>query len=121
MNAKDTLNLKQFPCVVVSDCRNIRHIYPLKQNQVARIYDIVRKNDIVHRVIIFGSSITGKCHIDSDLDICIDANVTDGMKIYELQKQIGEICDWNCDILMYSNLGSTLKDKVDQEGVVIYE
>lgn len=121
MTAKDTLTMRQFPHVVITDCCNIGRIYPLKQKQVAKIYDEVKTNDIVRRVIIFGSSVTGKCHIDSDLDICIDADVSDGMKVYELQKQIGTICDWNCDILMYSNLGDRLKRTVEQEGVVIYE
>lgn len=121
MIAKDTLDLKRFPLVVSSECQNIRCIYPLKQKQVAQIYDEVKKSDIVRRAIVFGSSVTGKCHIGSDLDICIDADVSDGMKVYELQKIIGTICDWNCDILMYSNLGSRLKKTIDAEGVVIYE
>lgn len=121
MIAKDTLNMKQFPRVVSSDCKNIRRIYPLKQKQVAQIYDHVKDSDIVRKVIIFGSAVTPKCHIDSDLDICVDADVSDGMKVYDLQRQIGDICDWNCDILMYSNIGRRLKDTIDREGVVIYE
>lgn len=121
MNAKDTLTMKEFPGVVKSNCRNIRRVYPLKQRQVAQIYDEAGKHDIIKRIIIFGSSVTSKCHADSDLDICIDADVSDGMKVYELQKRIGNICDWNCDILMYSNLGNRLKNTIDKEGVVIYE
>lgn len=121
MVAKDTLTMNRFPKVVLSDCHNLRRIYPLKQKQVAQIYDKVKDNSIVRRAIIFGSSVTGRCHTGSDLDICIDADVSDGMKVYELQRQIGEICNWNCDILMYSNLGSRMKNTVEREGVVIYE
>lgn len=36
----------------------------------------------------------GKCNINSDLDICIDADTSDGMKIYNMQKEIGDICNW---------------------------
>lgn len=64
---------------------------------------------------------TPRCNIDSDIDICIDVDTSDGMKVFELQKAVGDICDWNCDILMYSNIGSVLKDTIDKEGVVIYE
>lgn len=121
MIARDTLKITNFPLVVSSGCRNMSRIYPLKQQQVAEIYDEAKKHDIVKKIIVFGSSVTARCHAGSDLDICIDADVSDGMKVYELQKQIGDICGWNCDILMYSNLGSHLKKTINQEGVVIYE
>lgn len=121
MTAKDTLNLTIFPTVVDTDCKNIRHIYPLKQREVSEIYHAVKNRSEVKRVIVFGSSVTAKCHVGSDLDICIDADVSDGMKLYDLQKEIGTICDWNCDIVMYSNLGSRLKETVEKKGVVIYE
>lgn len=121
MTAKDTLLLTTFPVVVRTDCKNIRRIYPLKQKEVAAIYELVKNHEEVNRVIIFGSSVTGLCHVGSDLDICIDADVSDGMKIYELQRVIGNICDWNCDIIMYSNMGNRLKETVAKEGVVIYE
>lgn len=121
MTAKDTLLLTKFPVVVTSDCRNIHRVYPLKQKEVAAIYDAVKDCKEVRKVIIFGSAVTGYCHVGSDLDICIDADASDGMKIYELQKIIGTICDWNCDIIMYSNMGNRLKETVGKEGVVIYE
>ena len=73
------------------------------------------------KIYIFGSSVTGRCNIDSDLDICIDADTSDGIKIYHMQKEVGEICDWNCDIVMYSNIGERLKKTIQEEGVVIYE
>lgn len=121
MKAKDTLNMRWFPKVVQSDCRAIRKIYPLKQKQVSGIYEVVKNRPEVRRVFIFGSSVTGRCHVGSDLDICIDADVSDGMRIYDLQSKIGTICDWNCDILMYNNIGQKLKNTIEQEGVVIYE
>ena len=75
----------------------------------------------VRRVFIFGNSVTERCHVGSDLDICIDADVSDGMRIYDLQSKIGTIFDWNCYILMYNNIGQRLKNTIEQEGVVIYE
>lgn len=121
MEVKDTLNLTSFPIIVKTDCKNIYRIYPLKQKAVAKLHDIAIEYKEIKTVYIFGSSVTSKCNIDSDLDICIDADVSDGMKIYDMQKRMGDVCEWNCDILMYSNLGNKMKDTIHKEGVVIYE
>lgn len=121
MTVDDTLKLKRFPIVVTTDCGNISRIYPLKQAAVSKIYDKAADFDVIRKIIIFGSAVTPKCHIDSDLDICIDADTSDGIKIFDLQKEIGEACDWNCDILMYQNIGNNLRNTIDKEGVVVYE
>lgn len=121
MQAKDTLALERFPVTVKTRCKNIDRIYPLKQAQVSEIFDRARQFDIVKRIIVFGSSVTSRCNIDSDLDLCVDADVSDGLKVYEMQKAFGDACDWNCDIIMYANMGSALKETVRREGVVIYE
>lgn len=121
MEVKDTLALKRFPIVVKTDCKNIYRVYPLKQKIAVQLYKIGEEYKEIKRIYIFGSSVTSRCHIDSDIDICIDADVSDGMKIFEMQSKIGDACDWNCDIIMYSNLGSRLKETIQKEGVIIYE
>lgn len=121
MEVKDTLDLKRFPIVVKTDCKNIYRVYPLKQKIAAQLYKIGKEYEEIRRIYIFGSSVTSRCHIDSDIDICVDADVSDGMKIFEMQSKIGDACDWNCDIIMYSNLGSRLKETIQKEGVIIYE
>ncbi len=121
MQAEDTLALTKFPVTVATDCKTISRIYPLKQQQVSRIYALAGSYPIVRKIIVFGSSVTPRCTVDSDLDLCVDADVSDGMKVFELQKAIGEVCEWNCDILMYANIGSSLRETVLKEGVVIYE
>ena len=121
MTAQDTLELKRFPVVVNSDCRAMSKIYPLKQAEVEKIIEAAGQFSFVNKIYIFGSSVTGRCHIDSDLDICIDADTRDGMDIYRLQQVIGEICDWNCDMVMYKNIGNRLKETIAKEGVIIYE
>lgn len=121
MKVKDTLELTRFPIVVKTDCKNIYRVYPLKQRVVAQLYHIGKEYSEIKRIYIFGSSVTSRCHIDSDIDICVDADVSDGMKIFEIQSKIGEACGWNCDIIMYSNLGDRLKETIHKEGVVIYE
>lgn len=121
MRVEDTLKMQRFPVTVKTKCKNISRVYPLKQKQVAEIFDRASGFDIIRRIFVFGSSVTSKCNIDSDLDLCIDADTSDGMKVYEMQRAFGEACAWNCDILMYSNIGKTLRDTVQKEGVIIYE
>ena len=121
MQVKDTLQMTNFPVVVETDCKNIHRIYPLTQRTVAKLYEIASNYQVIRKIYVCGSSVTGKCNIDSDLDICIDADTSDGMKIYHMQKEVGDICDWNCDIVMYCNIGERLKRTVQEEGVVIYE
>ena len=121
MKVEDTLTMRRFPITVDTTCKNIDRIYPLKQRQVSEICRRAEGFPIIRRIIVFGSSTTPKCHIDSDLDLCIDADVSDGMKVFEMQKAIGETCGWNCDIIMYSSMGGALRETVRKEGVVVYE
>lgn len=121
MKVKDTLNLTVFPIVVQTDCKNIYRVYPLKQKIAAKLYNIGKQYPEIRRIYIFGSSVTDKCNIHSDIDICIDADVSDGLQIYNIQKNMGDACDWNCDIVMYNSLGTRLKNTIQKEGVVIYE
>ncbi len=121
MNAKDTLLLKKFPVTIHTDCKNICRIYPLKQRQVSDIYQAAKAFPEIKRILIFGSSVTPRCRIDSDLDICIDETSGDGKKIFDMQKAMGDISGWNCDIVMFGNLGEKMKETVVKEGVVIYE
>ena len=114
-------NRTTFPVTVSTECKTIGNIYPQKQRQVSEIYDLAKRFPIIRRIIVFGSSVREDCRTDSDLDLCVDADVSDGMQVFEMQKAIGEICGWNCDILMYVNLGNSLRETVRREGVVIYE
>ncbi len=121
MNVEKMKKTENFPVTVNTTCKNINKVYPLKQKIAAAIYDAAPKYAEIKKIYIFGSSVTSKCNIDSDIDICIDADVSDGMCIFNIQSEIGQICDWNCDILMYSNIGSRLRDTINNEGVIIYE
>lgn len=113
--------LKIFPVVVNVHYPNVQYIYPLKQKLAAQVRETVSQYKSIRKVWIFGSSVTNRCNIDSDLDICIDFFTTNGMEIYEIQNKVGNLCNWNCDILVYSNLGKFLKNTIEKEGVVIYE
>ena len=48
---------------------NCEKIHPLQQQKVKKIYDAASGNPIVNEIIIFGSSISSKCHLGSDVDV----------------------------------------------------
>ena len=121
MTVKDTLTMRYFPVVTKTNCPTINRIHPLKQNVVSQLYLLGSRYKELKRICIFGSSTTGLCHVDSDIDICLILSENDDFDFYELTKEIGEVCDWNCDILNYSNLGQRLRTIIEREGVIIYE
>lgn len=105
----------------ISD-ENIKLIDESKQNIIKEICFLVKDNEIVRRVIVFGSAANKQCNENSDIDICYDISCdTKDLRTYELSKTTGRACDYNCDIVYYSLLGDSLKKEVDTKGIVVYE
>ena len=50
---------------------NCDRIYPIQQKKVKEMLDYFNGNDNVRTVIVFGSSVTDRCHVGSDLDIYV--------------------------------------------------
>ena len=119
---EDLRYLKIFPVVVDSDCQAISRVHPLKQSQIAKLYDAAKGNKYIKRIIIFGSSVTPKCHIDSDIDICLDLAIPLGPTdtIPDIGLRLFDILYDEYDVLYYSQLSEKFKRIIDTEGVVIY-
>ena len=101
---------------------NLLKINTIKRKQVADCVDVISKYDFVKRLIIFGSSITDDCGMDSDIDICIDiVGETKGLHTYQMSVDLSKACENNCDILTYNKLRGKIKDEIDKKGVVVYE
>lgn len=102
--------------------KNISMIDACKVADVSAICDCAEKNDIVKRIIVFGSTAQKQCTDSSDLDICIDVvGETRDMRLHEFRVQVNKICDYNCDIVIYSQIGSNLRNEINTKGVVVYE
>ena len=87
-----------------------------------------KKRDVVNSVCkiaentSFGSSVTKECQNDSDIDICFDITCdTKDLRLFNLRASINQVCDYNCDFLVYSHIGNELKNEIDEKGVVVYE
>jgi predicted nucleotidyltransferase len=61
-----------FPIIVNTDFVNINRIFPSKQKIVKSIYDNSDLHNLCKQIIVFGSSITLRCTMYSDLDLAVE-------------------------------------------------
>ncbi len=102
--------------------RNATAVDRSKYQIVSALCDMAEKNNIIKKIIVFGSAASKKCSIDSDIDICYDlcCSVTDS-RARNLSVATAKICDYNCDIVYYELIGANLRKEIEDKGVVVYE
>ena len=52
--------------------QNAKYVFPLQQRDVLKIVEKAEKEPNIHRVIIFGSSVTAQCNPWSDIDVYLE-------------------------------------------------
>ena len=98
-------DLKTFPvCIECNDSEKhiLQHVYPLMQSYVQQIMRSAFSN--VTKIILFGSSITMKCNIESDLDLAIQTDTYDLQIFYSVREIIERMIPIKCDILYYNDI-----------------
>ena len=114
-----------FPIVVNNDNYDCQRIHPLKQRIVNEIYNYIKDNSMIEKVIIFGSAINVRCNHKSDLDIAVKIKEEYFNKDSKnnISEDIQEICDYNSDIIWLNTIdeNSQLYYNINTKGVVIYE
>lgn len=114
-----------FPIVVNNSNYQANRIHPLMQRVVNDIYEYVKTNNSIEKVIIFGSAINIRCNNKSDIDVALKIrnecfNIEYRNKISE---KIQEISNFNADIIWLNTIdkNSRLYENISKKGVVIYE
>lgn len=114
-----------FPIVVENLNYQANRIHPLMQRVVNDIYEYVKTNNSIEKVIIFGSAINIRCNNKSDIDVALKIrnecfNIEYRNKISE---KIQEISNFNADIIWLNTIdkNSRLYENISKKGVVIYE
>lgn len=105
----------RFPVIIKNDHIDMSRIYPTKQRLVSNIFYKLSPDERIVSIMLFGSSITMKCHKDSDTDLAVrlkDNCVPDEAK-NSVSEAIQEICDWKADILWFDRINP--KDRVYQD------
>lgn len=93
---------------------NCDKIHPLQQRKVKKLLDILSCNDNIIKVIIFGSSVTSRCNICSDVDIYIE--------LKNKQKNIiNEYVDFVYDLWTNFSVDERLFKEIRNKGVIVYE
>lgn len=93
---------------------NCEKIYPIQQKKVKQLLDIIAKNEYVNKIIIFGSSVTDRCHIGSDIDIYV-----------ELDKEVKGLIDdavyFVYDLWTNFMVDNRLLNEIERKGVIVYD
>lgn len=114
-----------FPVIIENKNYECAKIHPLKQKLVNKIYNYISTNNIIEKVIIFGSSTNIRCNKISDIDMAIKLKDDLFTKINQntISEDIQKICEYNCDIVWLNNLDKDTKlyNNINTKGVVIYE
>ena len=95
----------------------LQKIAPPMQNACAKLIELAKHNNY-NRIIIFGSSTTWHFRNNSDLDICIDAE----LQIETIMKQVTEaLDDVDFDLVVWKEISSLLLREEILKGVTIYD
>lgn len=85
----------------------------MQQRRVAELVEHLKTNDNVNEIIIFGSSVTNRCHTESDVDIY--CNIT------EKRRVINKYLDFPYDLFTNFGVDENLYNEIVSTGVVVYK
>lgn len=73
----------------------------------------------IKKIVLFGSSVEMKRHLDSDIDIAVDFDKIDSKEAIEFRTKFGR--GDMVDIQVYNVLPEKIQKDIDNKGKVIYE
>lgn len=92
---------------------NCAKVHPRQQKKVAHILSVLRNDRNVQKVVLFGSSLERRCHVDSDVDIYLELNSNTHVKM--------PVCDFPFDLWTNYTVNEKLEKEIEKKGVVVYE
>lgn len=100
----------------------IKYVFPTKQKDVDMIIKYANNHSYIQKIVIFGSAVTWKCDVNSDLDIAVcfaDLNEENYSKFF---KFLTRSLSSQFDLIDYRlNDNKYLKNDIDTKGVVVYD
>lgn len=104
---------------------NLNRINKIKQDQVINIINSLEHNNNIKQIIIFGSSVTDRCKITSDLDIAIELYNfdEDSKEVNDIAKIISKNTDHNFDLIFLNDediIGSKVENEIYKKGVKVF-
>jgi len=103
----------RFKRVIKGNYKNIERVNPIQQQRLFDLIESLKSFKVVNKVIVFGSSITHKCHEDSDIDIYVELDENVNVKAYNV----------DCPVDYWNNFTVTeeMKKEIMSKGVIVYD
>ena len=92
---------------------NCEKIYPIQQLRVLNLISKLKRDKNINKIIIFGSSVTNSCHIDSDLDVYLELKNNKKITLNKI--------DYELDLWNNYTVSKELLEEINDKGVVVYE
>ena len=94
--------------------QNCEKIFPGQQRKVRTIVDYFKENENVRKIIIFGSSITNRCHLRSDVDFYLELDK-------DVPTKVNDYWDFEYDKWTSYMVDDRMLEEIKRTGVVVYE
>ncbi|MCI8424884.1 MAG: helix-turn-helix domain-containing protein [Adlercreutzia sp.] len=92
--------------------KNCDRVYPIQQKKVRSLLDDVARDPALKRVVIFGSSVTQRCHQGSDVDVYVEMS--------EDRSPVSALHDFAFDLWTNYTADDRLKAEIERNGVEVY-
>ena len=114
MVKNNTSNKKIWNVCIKDPFINCRYVYPLQQPKVRAMIDaILSVDENVDRIILFGSSVTSRCTIRSDIDILAETP----NEFVPINKYLPFVYD----LFTPQTISEDFKKEIYKTGVVVYD
>ncbi len=112
--------MRTFQQVITGD-ETLKYVFPSKQRDAQTAISLAKEDPRIERLIIFGSAVTSRCGMTSDIDIAVDAPGIDEDEFLKIARQFYKAIPSEIDMIHYNSIrNSLLKQEVDSKGVNIY-
>jgi predicted nucleotidyltransferase len=98
---------------------NCEKVHPLQQRGVSELLDALDKS-YVNAVWLFGSSVTDRCHNDSDIDIYVELDLPEDVD-KENPRLVMHYVPYVYDLWTNYLADENLKNEIFRTGVMVYE
>jgi len=95
----------------------------LKETEIIRIVDVLRENQKVGDIILFGSRAKGNYKKGSDIDIAVHSDNLTVSELLQLKSQLDELLlPYKIDVVVYENIqNQALRDHINRVGISVQQ
>lgn len=104
---------KNFNVCINDPFDNCEKIYPIQQKRIRGIIDQIKKIANVEKAVIFGSSVTNNCSIDSDVDLYLQLKKDKKVNLKGI--------DYKIDMWTNFTANKDMLNEINKKGVLVYE